>query len=454
VKRTTALLFAAMVATCGPGLHAQAARRGVSAGAHSIAAVRSAAFHTDYVRLGSESDEGLLYEPTSTGAKAPIALLFSHPDGNTFGYPIARQMAVRGYRILMVNHHGPEVGPWVYAPGISAGVRYLRSLPGVRRVVIIGHSGGSPLIAFYAKVAAHGPSACDGIEKLYPCPTAGLTGLARPDGVILLDSPLGAFHAMSSLDPAVHGEARVANLDMFAADNGFDAATGRANYSAAFARRFYTAQTTDNARIVNHALARLHKLAEGNGRFRDDEPFVIPGMGSFAAGARLYDPDPEDFLSHTRAPHLLLKSDGQTAYVIIRSVRPPLGAYARDLNTLNIMSQDTTVRRFLANYAIRTNAQYAITADDIMGVDWASAVSSTPSNAEGITVPALVMVMTCHYFAVAGEIVYDHLASKDKTYAAVEGATHMFTPCRPQYGDTVKATFDFVNAWLSKPGRF
>jgi hypothetical protein len=81
-------------------------------------------------------------------------------------------------------------------------------------------------------------------------------------------------------------------------------------------------------------------------------------------------------------------------------------------------------------------------------------MSSTPSNAERISVPALVMVMTCHYFVVTGEIVYDHLASKDKTYAAVEGATHMFTPCRPKYGNTVKTTFDFVNAWLSKPGRF
>jgi hypothetical protein len=64
------------------------------------------------------------------------------------------------------------------------------------------------------------------------------------------------------------------------------------------------------------------------------------------------------------------------------------------------------------------------------------------------------MVMSCHYFIVPGEIVYDHLASRDRTYAAVEGASHMFAPCRPQYGDTVKRTFDFVDAWLSKPGRF
>ena len=51
-------------------------------------------------------------------------------------------------------------------------------------------------------------------------------------------------------------------------------------------------------------------------------------------------------------------------------------------------------------------------------------MTSTPANAEGITVPSLVMTMGCHYLVVPGEIIYDHLAAKDKTYATVEGATH------------------------------
>jgi hypothetical protein len=55
---------------------------------------------------------------------------------------------------------------------------------------------------------------------------------------------------------------------------------------------------------------------------------------------------------------------------------------------------------------------------------------------------------------VHGEVLYDHLASKDKTFAAVEGAAHNFNPCKPEYGDTEKRTFDFVDSWLAKPGRF
>ena len=52
------------------------------------------------------------------------------------------------------------------------------------------------------------------------------------------------------------------------------------------------------------------------------------------------------------------------------------------------------------------------------------------------------------------EMVYDHSAAPDKEFVAVEGANHSFQPCRPEFGDTRTRTFDFVDAWLSKPGRF
>jgi hypothetical protein len=108
----------------------------------------------------------------------------------------------------------------------------------------------------------------------------------------------------------------------------------------------------------------------------------------------------------------------------------------------------------LAQAAIRTAPDYAVTADRIIGVDWASAFTSAPANARGITVPALVLTMSCHYLLVSGELTFDALASSDKSYAAVEGATHLFTPCKPEYGDTVKRSFDVVDGWLSQPGRF
>ena len=118
------------------------------------------------------------------------------------------------------------------------------------------------------------------------------------------------------------------------------------------------------------------------------------------------------------------------------------------------MAQNTTVREFLAQSAIRIGKDFAFTEDDIVGVDWKSAMNSTPGNAEGITVPTLVMAMTCHYLMVPDEIIYDHLAAKDKELVMVEGATHGFAPCRPEFGDTARRTFDYVDTWLKQPGRF
>ena len=64
------------------------------------------------------------------------------------------------------------------------------------------------------------------------------------------------------------------------------------------------------------------------------------------------------------------------------------------------------------------------------------------------------MSMTCHYFEVPDEILFDHAASKDKELVYVEGAAHEYTPCRPEYGDTMKRTFDYLDGWLSNGKRF
>jgi hypothetical protein len=140
--------------------------------------------------------------------------------------------------------------------------------------------------------------------------------------------------------------------------------------------------------------------------------------------------------------------------MVLQSVRSPSGNYVASLNQLGSLNWETTVRGFLENAAVRTTADYSFTEDDIKGVDWASSVTSTPSNATGIHVPALVMTMGCHYLLVPGEIIYDHLASRDKSYVGVEGATHSFTACAAKYGDTEKRAFDYVEEWLGATGRF
>jgi hypothetical protein len=419
-------------------------------------------FKTTYIRLGN-SDAGMLYEPTAPGPKARIAVLFTHPNGNVFNGPMGPELVARGYRALAVEHHignrrSPSEG-WKTPknlPGISRGIEYLRSIPGVQRVIIMGHSGGGELIAFYGNISENGPAGCQGPEKIYPCSPDGLTGLAKPDGVVLLDATPGALNRMQSIDPAIDGDnkARTKSLDMLLSANGFDGANKKATYSPEFAERFYAAQSARNMRLIAQAQDRVKAIEEKKSLFSDDEVMVIRGAKENNGGARLSNPDPVHYIAHTKKPRLLLKTDDTQAEVIVPSLRLPNVGFATEVGKLESNAIATTVRQFLATSAIRTTPEYAQTVDDIVGIDWRSAVISTPGNAEGIKVPSLVMAMTCNYLLVPEEIIFDHMGSKDKTFAAVEGALHGFSPCKPEYGDTRKRLFDFIDGWLAKPGRF
>ncbi|MBC2665389.1 hypothetical protein H7F51_07640 [Novosphingobium flavum] len=412
-------------------------------------------YSAGYVRLGRRG-EGMVFQPLAGAAVSPVAVVFTHPGGDNFTAPIGRELARRGFRTINVNARiDPALGVDQQLPVLSAAVAYMRSLPGVTRVVIAGHSGGAHQMTLYENVAEHGPSACNGPEKVYPCQASGLEHLAKPDGLILLDPPLGDFHGASSIDPASAGgvNARVPALDMFAKANGYDASAGKASYSAAFAKRYYAAQAARNAALLARAQARIKAIEAGKGLYANDEPLTVPGLGEDAGGARLYQSD-LTFLAHTKAPHTLVKADGSEVQTVIHTVRPAQFQAAKQVRELGTSSSNTTVRGFLAHDGIRLLPDYAITADDIVGVDWKSGYDSAPGNAYGITVPTLVLTMGCHYLVVPGEVIFDRLASKDKTYAAVEGATHEFTACKPQYGDSTKRTFDYVAGWLSKPGRF
>jgi pimeloyl-ACP methyl ester carboxylesterase len=272
---------------------------------------------------------------------------------------------------------------------------------------------------------------------------------------MLLDTNAGAPERTISIDPAVDSRRpreRNPELDMFDRRNGFDPATKSAAYSAEFTRKFLAAQGGRNNRLIDDALARLAKIEKGEGDYKDDEPFVVPGSSQNVNGARLFLTDTR-FLSKTRAAHRLLKADGTAPVQIVPSLLAPQGD-VDDLNRLSSTTQNVTVRHFLSFYALRTTADYATTENTITGIEWRSTPNSVPGNVEGITVPTLVMVGTCAGHVVLSEIAFERSAARDKEFVAVEGGDHFFRPCRPQYGDGEKRAFDYVDGWLTKAGRF
>jgi len=409
-----------------------------------------------FVKL-TNSANGLIAEPdTANPAKSRIVFLTVHPErANLFNSWIARELARRGYRTLMMNYYGPEQTYDEFLPPIAAAVKHLRALPGVEKVVLIGGSTGGAELTFYENIAENGSKACQASEVVYPCRGKNLDNLPKADAVVLLDINSGAPLRTIALDPAVDSHfpnKRDPGLDMFDPRNGFDKTTGAARYSPEFARKFLAAQGARNNKLIDAALARLAKIEKGEGDYEDDEPFVVPGSSRMENGARL-DLSDRHFMSRTHGAHPLLKADGTTVTQIVPSVMPPRPENVEGLDTLEKMTQNTTVRHFLSFYALRTTPEYAVTESDVKGIVWRSTVNSAPGNVEGVKVPTLVMAGSCYGHMVFNEIVFDHSAAKDKEFVVVEGGNHSLEPCRPEYGDTSKRAFDYVESWLAKAGR-
>ena len=410
------------------------------------------AVKTTYVRLAGNAN-ALLLEPSKPSPKERILAINTHPENyNNFEYFVGRQLVARGYRVLEVNYYGPERTFEEFLSPLAAAVRYARSVPGVKTVVLAGHSGGGPELSYYQEIAEKGPSVCQQPNRLYPCDGKGLTDLPKADALLLLEAHTGAPHWTISIDPAVDTsdpKARNPALDMYAPQNGFDPKTQTAAYSPSFIKQYSAALHLRSESLLAIAQSKLKAIEDQTGPFDDDEPFVVAGMASHATGARLNLADPK-LLSQTHAPHMELKADGTRPVEIIHSTRMSERNSLGHRDTLAETSEDVTVRRFLSFRAIRTNADFELTADDIKGVDWQSSANSLPGDVENISVPTLFMAGSCFIHMVPLEIAFDHSAARDKEFVAVEGADHMFRPCRPEFGDSQKYAFDYVDAWLTK----
>jgi hypothetical protein len=420
---------------------------------------------TTFVRLGP-GVPGLLYEPAAPGAKAAIAVFVMHAEADYLQFSACTELAKRGYRVLCANNSTGKSGldSDLYMDRIlldaKLAVSYLRSLPGVRKVVLFGHSGGAVLMSSYQAIAEQGLKACQGPEKIVKC-SDSLAGLPPADGLMLVDPNYGLSTMMLfSIDPAVtderSGKRSNPQLDLFDPGNGFD--PHGPHYGEAFIHRFQSAVGQRNNRLIQTALQRLHELDAGRGSFSDDEPLVIPGAYFTGANNKLFSQDPQ-LLSHTREARPLLHKDGRVTTEIVHTVRVPENM-SSTTPSLQRGALRTTVRHFLATFAVRVGNDFGYDESAIRGVDWASSYTTPPGSVEHIKVPLLTMGMTGHWEFLAAEVAYDHARSADKSIAFVEGATHVYTPCDAcaktpgEFGDTVRTLYDYVDGWLSKPGRF
>ena len=203
-------------------------------------------------------------------------------------------------------------------------------------------------------------------------------------------------------------------------------------------------------RLIDEALARLAKIEKGEGDYKDDEPFVVPGSGpAWPAPAG---PGRQRLMSKTHAPHMLLKADGTRPVQIIPQVwRPDASRRTRDSSARRPRTSPSGIT-CPSSPAHEARLRHDREQDHRRPV--ARIANSVPGNRRGHPRSHAGHAGTCAAHLVFSEIAFDHSAAKDKEFVGVEGAGHFFQPCRPEYGDTFRRAFDYIDSWLTKPGRF
>jgi hypothetical protein len=178
-----AVLAATATATCGAGF---------------------AQSHPENIRLGQLS--AALYRPES-GPAPHVAFVLAHRTANYLNHIGCRELPTRGFLTLCFNtrflNHQASVR-WEEIPlDVKAAVDFVRTQPGITKVILFGHSGGGPLMSFYQAVAEKGPGYCQAPERLVKC-GSDLNGLKPADAIVFADAhPGNPVQTLRSLNPSV-----------------------------------------------------------------------------------------------------------------------------------------------------------------------------------------------------------------------------------------------------------
>ena len=415
-----------------------------------------------FVQFSPDAVMGALYYPDPEKFPNPhIGLLNMHRDGSRLSHISMKEMSSRGFIILGMNtvcyNNEAKCTLWENnALAVKQGIEYLRSLPGITKIVLLGGSGGGSTMSFYQAVAEKGIAFCRQPQKLTKC-TDELADLPPADGIVFRDAHLGnGANSLMSLNPAVTNDEGVMNssavpkiepkLDPFNPENGYKP-DGTTSYDDDFKETYFRAQSERMNRLIDIALAKLKKIEAGEHRYPDDDAFIVPEIDDF----RLMRIDLS--VEHaTLKPRKLLKNDGTIEdCCIVESVRP-VSVAPETFDDFWDGTHMLTVRSFLSTRAVRST--HAM--DEI---DYCSSNNSTVCNVQNISAPILVTAMGGHYFVRSSETYYDAAVSKDKDFMVLEGAEHGITPCEDcmpagqpydgRYDNSVKNYYDYVAKWIN-----
>ena len=113
----------------------------------AAAAPAGAQSNPRYVQFQPPAVKGALYVPDS-GPAPHVGILALHRTSNYLGYHGCRELSRRGYMVLCMNprsDNNEALVRWeTNALDVKTGMTFLRSQPGITKVLLYGFSGGGP----------------------------------------------------------------------------------------------------------------------------------------------------------------------------------------------------------------------------------------------------------------------------------------------------------------------
>jgi hypothetical protein len=429
----------------------------VASGAFAIAAALAASdaslaqSNPAYVRLGPVN--AARFVPDS-GPAPHIAILSAHRTGNTIGSSTCNELAARGFMAICfeTRYRNDDIGvQWEKLPhDVKAVMDYARRQPGIRYVLLLGHSGGSPMMSLYQAIAEKGETFCESKELYSTCANENYGTLSKADGMIYPDAhPGNPVQALRSLNPAVtieNGKKTVDPLiDMFNPANGYNP-NGASTYSQDFIARYYRAQSAKLNELIQNVQATQARIAKGEYAYNDDDLIFLPGGNAVIVHAA---PKLVPEMISTKKPAKLMRNDGSIVTQIVTSVMvadedKDLAGGARSFSGTAVHKLST----FMSSVAIRSR-------DSLLDIDYCSTINSTTCAVASIEAPSVFMAMGGYKFIRDHEIMYERSASRDKDFVVIEGALHGYDACKRcettpgQYANSTKNTFDYIRDWAN-----
>ena len=213
---------------------------------------------------------------------ATTVLTIMHPRQDVTHHPLVPLLVAEGHAVWTQGSRSPNNDLALLHEqallDLAAGMSFLREA-GLKRIVMLGHSGGGTLAAFYVSQAVLAPA-----ERLAATPSGRPVPLAEalmppPDGVVFLAPHPGQGALLQRvIDPSVVDELDALSvdesLDPFNPRNGFADPGTSSTYSPEFVERYRAAQVARVRRIDEIARHHVEQARAANLAYKKEESAI------------------------------------------------------------------------------------------------------------------------------------------------------------------------------------